>query len=163
MEAPDQRIRGGPVRGRATEAPPRPDATRQGPEDPPAQRPPWRVEGAPKPAGDGPARPDWRRVAGRTWWLILLLLIVNWIVASALMAPSRTTVSYTFFREQVHGRQRRRDHLDRRHHRGRASARRRSTRRTTGDAKDVTEFTTQRPAFADDGLTELLLREGRRR
>ena len=156
MEAPDQRIRGGPVRGRATEAPPRPDATRQGPEDPPAQRPPWRVEGAPKPAGDGPARPDWRRVAGRTWWLILLLLIVNWIVASALMAPSRTTVSYTFFREQVSA--------------GNV-AEITSTGDTiegafrapakyppdTGDAKDVTQFSTQRPAFADDGLTDLLL------
>ena len=147
------------IGGRATEAPPRPE-TPAAPQQPPARptdRPPWKVEGAPQPpGGDGGGKPDWRRAARRTWWLILLLFVVNWIVASTLMAPSRTTVSYTFFRQQVQA--------------GTVSEIT-STGDTiegtfkspvkyppgSGDAKDVTEFTTQRPSFGDDGLTELLL------
>jgi cell division protease FtsH len=140
------------IAGRVTEAPPRPEAP------PPAKqgdRPPWKVEGAPQQPGDA-GRPDWRRVGRRTWWLVLLALVVNWIIASTLMGPSRTTVSYTFFRQQVQA--------------GNVSEVT-STGDTiegtfktaakyppnTGDAKDVTDFTTQRPSFGDDGLTDLLL------
>ncbi len=57
------------------------------------------------------------------------------------------------------GRQRQRDHLDRRHHRGHVQGARSKYPPDDGDAKDVTDFTTQRPAFGDDGLTELLLEE----
>ena len=150
----------GTIGGKATEAPPRPEGTQQRPPDQqPGARPPWKVEGAPRqPDGERPNRPDWLRVIRRVWWIVLLALVVNWIVASAVMAPSRTTVSYTFFREQVQA--------------GNV-AEITSTGDTiegtfrrpakyppdSPDAKEVTEFTTQRPAFADDGLTELLLRE----
>ena len=49
------------------------------------------------PAGDG-ARRNWLR----WWWPLILLLLVNWVVSSVLLAPAaRTTVSYTFFLEQV--------------------------------------------------------------
>jgi cell division protease FtsH len=155
----DRAVGDGAVGGRVTEAPPRPEGTQQRPpEQQPGARPPWKVEGAPKPDGDRPNRPDWPRIVRRIWWLVLLALVVNWIVASMLMAPSRTTVSYTFFRQQVQA--------------GNVSEVT-STGDTiegtfrnpakyppdTGDAKDVTSFTTQRPAFADDGLTELLLRQ----
>jgi cell division protease FtsH len=148
------------IAGRATEAPPRPGtplrpADRPNDRDQPAERPPWKVEGAP-PSPGGPGKPNWARAFRRTWWLILLALVVNWIIAGTLMGTSRTTVSYTFFRAQV-------------------TAGNVSEVTTTGDniqgvfrnvvkyppndgnAKDVTNFTTVRPSFGDDGLTTLLL------
>jgi len=145
------------VGGRATEAPPRPEGTQQRPPDRPADHPPWKVEGAPKPAG-GPEKPDWRRMARRSWWLVLLLLLVNWIVASAVLTPDRATVSYTFFREQVQagnvaeitstG-----DSIE--------GTFRRPVKYPPDDqnAEEVTRFTTVRPAFADDRLTELLFQQ----
>jgi cell division protease FtsH len=150
------------IAGRATEAPPRPGSPprandRPGDRDRPADRPPWKVEGGP-PAGGGPDgnKPNWGRIARRTWWLVLLALVVNWIIASTLMGTSRTTVSYTFFRDQVQA--------------GNVSEVT-STGDTIegqfgkpvkyppndGNAKDATDFTTQRPSFGDDGLTQLLL------
>jgi cell division protease FtsH len=147
------------IGGRATEAPPRPEETQQRPADRPADRPPWKVEGAPRPpGGDGPEKPDWRRAARRSWWLVLALLLVNWIVASAVLTPDRATVSYTLFRQQVQA--------------GNV-AEITSTgdtiegtfRKPVGyppgsqDAKQVTQFTTVRPAFADDQLTELLFQQ----
>ena len=148
------------IAGRATEAPPRPGAPPR-PSDRPADRvdqpPPWKVEGGPPAAGTpSPTKPNWGKVLRRTWWLILLALVVNWIIASTLMGTSRTTVSYTAFRAQV-------------------SAGNVSEVTSTGDtiegtfrsqvrypaddtkAKDVTDFTTERPSFGDDGLTQLLL------
>jgi cell division protease FtsH len=150
------------IAGRATEAPPRPPSPPRPPErqtgDRPADRPPWKVEGAP-PSGPGEAdagKPNWGRVFRRTWWLIVLALIVNWIIASTIMGTTRTTVSYTFFRDQVQA--------------GNVSevtstgdtiegAFRKAAKYppNDGNAKDVTDFTTQRPAFGDDGLTQLLL------
>jgi cell division protease FtsH len=148
------------IAGRATEAPPRPGipqrpVDRPNDRDQPAERPPWKVEGAP-PAPGGPGKPNWARAFRRTWWLILLALVVNWIIAGTLMGTSRTTVSYTFFRAQVQA--------------GNVSEVT-STGDTiegvfrapakyppdNGDAKDVTNFTTVRPSFGDDGLTDLLL------
>ena len=151
------------IAGRVTEAPPRPGSPprppdRAGDRDRAAERPPWKVEGAPPsgPGGSDASKPNWGRVFRRTWWLIALALIVNWIIASTLMGTTRTTVSYTFFRDQVQA--------------GNVTEVT-STGDTIegefrnaakyppndGNAKDVTDFTTQRPAFGDDGLTQLLL------
>ena len=151
------------IAGRATEAPPRPGSPprpsdRPADPDRPADRPPWKVEGAPPagPGGPDTTKPNWGRVIRRTWWLVLLALVVNWIIASTLMGTSRTTVSYTFFRDQVQA--------------GNVSevtstgdtiegAFRKAAKYppNDGNAKDVTDFTTQRPSFGDDGLTQLLL------
>ena len=79
---------------------------------------PWRVEGTPGQTPPG-RRPNWSRL----WWLLLALLVVNWIVASLMLGPApRTKVSYTFFTTQVDCGQRQGDHLDRGHDRGRVQA-----------------------------------------
>jgi cell division protease FtsH len=142
----------------ATEAPPRPpDSDQHRPGERGEERRPWRVEGAPPaPSGGRGKPPEWLRILRRLWWVILLALVVNYIFAGVLLSPQRTTVSYTFFRQQV-------------------QAGNVAEVTSTGDtiqgqvrnpvayppgdpkAKQVTKFTTQRPAFADDGLIELLL------
>jgi cell division protease FtsH len=119
-------------------------------------RPPWRVEGARTPDGERPTPPQWSRIFRRLWWVILIVLVVNWLFASAMLGPKRTTVSYTFFRQQVQA--------------GNVKEITSTGDSIQGDfrtaaayppgekdAKQVTEFTTQRPAFADDALVQLLL------
>ncbi|MEN3361133.1 MAG: cell division protease FtsH [Mycobacteriales bacterium] len=138
----------------APEAPPRGSDTDQHRGD---ERRPWRVEGAPPAPGNGKSgRPDWMRLVRRLWWVIALALLINYVFASVLLSPQRTAVSYTFFRQQ-------------------AQAGNVAEITSTGDTiqgqfrtavayppdsqktSQVTKFTTQRPAFADDGLIELLL------
>jgi cell division protease FtsH len=117
------------------------------------QRSSWRVEGArqEQPAG-GKGR--WPRLRG-VWWIVIALLVVNWVVSSLLLRPpSHTQVPYTFFRAQVEV--------------GNVTA-----VTATGDAirgsfqtsvryppggkgQEVIQFNTHRPAFADDNLFDLL-------
>src|SRR5439155_1044193 len=52
------------------------DRLRRDPAPPPA--PPWRVEGVSKPPG---RRPNWFRL----WWIVLAVLVVNWIISSLLL------------------------------------------------------------------------------
>ena len=125
-------------------------ADRQGP-------PPWRVEGAPpghdSPAGPKPPRPAWQRFG----WMLVLLLALNWIISSFLLAPpTRTAVSYTFFLTQVQavnvaqitstG-----DTIE-------GAFTKAASYTPTGETKSeqVTRFTTQRPSFADDNLFAML-------
>jgi cell division protease FtsH len=93
-------------------------------------------------------RPGWSRF----WWLLIALLLVNWVVASLMLgAAPRTNVSYTFFAAQVDA----------------ANVKEiTSTGDTiegelkqkvayppdTPDAEQVDRFTTQRPSFATDDL-----------
>jgi cell division protease FtsH len=124
----------------------------------PAAKPPWRVEGmGGDPAPDGrPARSPWARF----WWLLIVLLAVNWIISSLLLGPSpRDTVSYTFFTQQVSA--------------GNV-AEVTSTAETIegsfkkavsytpqgGKAEQVERFTTQRPTFAQDDLFQQLQSHG---
>src|SRR3954447_17306386 len=123
---------------------------------PPAQnhRPhPWRVEGAPPDHNQTPEPPKQRPAWFRFGWMLLVLLAINWIISSVLLAPpSRTAVSYTFFLTQV-------------------QAVNVSEITSTGDtiegqfgkkvaytpsgetkSAEVERFTTQRPSFADDNL-----------
>src|SRR5512132_2962197 len=64
-------------------------------------RVPWRVEGARRSGGDtGPERP--RLFGPRFWWILLGLLVLNWVLSVLLVrAPERTEVPYTLFRAQV--------------------------------------------------------------
>jgi cell division protease FtsH len=117
--------------------------------------PPWRVEGTDGQNGSS-GRGNWSRM----WWLLLVILVLNWIISSALLAPApRVTVAYTFFLGQV-------------------DARNVATITSTGEmiegsfknatsytpqggsAQQVTRFTTQRPAFATDDLFQKLQSTG---
>jgi hypothetical protein len=48
----------------------------------PKSPPPWRVEGA-----DGKDRQGKRVSGSRFWWLLVLMLVVNWIITSLLLLP----------------------------------------------------------------------------
>jgi cell division protease FtsH len=121
----------------------------------PPPPPPWRVEGAPrqKPSGQ---RPNWSRF----WWLLLALLVVNWIVSSLVLGPpARTKVSYTFFTTQV-------DAGNVKEITSTADTiegvfkRKVAYPPDTKDATQVDRFTTQRPSFADDDLFKRLQSAG---
>ncbi|MGZ4271701.1 MAG: ATP-dependent zinc metalloprotease FtsH [Solirubrobacteraceae bacterium] len=129
--------------------------------EPPTPAPPkhpWRVEGArdpSKPAG-APSRPPHRM--GRFWLILLVFLILNWVVALSIRptTPARVTVPYSYFRQQVEV--------------GNVAEVSSQGDKIQGDFRAAihypksssparTQFSTQRPAFADDQLLQLLLNE----
>jgi cell division protease FtsH len=104
----------------------------------------------------------WTRRAGsmpggnRFWIVLLVLLVLNYVIAGqASNGPSRLSVPYSFFRAEV----------------GKGNVTEvTSTGDTiegvfkhaaapTKDDKPSTDFKTERPAFADDGLIDLLLQK----
>ncbi len=120
--------------------------------------PPWRVEGMPKGRQEQKGgRPNWTRFL----WIMAGLLILNWLLASALVSAARPTVSYSFFMAQV-------------------NANNVQTVTSTGDTiqgtlrhqaayppatpssqqTEVTQFTTERPAWANDNLEQKLAANG---
>ena len=123
----------------------------------PGRPAPWRVEGMPDRTSGAAGQ---RAGRGSFWLWIVGFFVINWIVMSVFLAPpSRTTVSYTFFTDQL-------------------NAGNVQTVTSTGDAiqgefkKDVAYrpdskkaaqvslFTTQRPSFADDKLFTTLGAKG---
>jgi hypothetical protein len=125
--------------------------------------PPWRVEGAP-PGGGGDAskrRPAWMRFG----WMLLILLALNWIISSFLLAPpARTAVSYTFFLTQVQAK-----NISEITSTGdtiegdftkKAAYTPTSTNGETAKTVQVDRFTTQRPSFANDNLFAMLQANG---
>ena len=133
---------------------PRRQAEREAPresEDPS----PWRVEGR-KP--EAPARrPLWR---ARSFWLVLIvLLVVNYVVGAA-TAPGdgHVGVPYSFFRSQVQAGsvadvESKGDEIQ-------GSFRKEVRYPQSGQGKEVKRFQTVRPSLGDDGLLTLLLDKG---
>jgi cell division protease FtsH len=123
---------------------------------------PWRVEGAPKSGEDKPAEPvrRFRPPGGRGFWIALLVLLgINWLVASQVNKPTtRIDVPYTVFRAEVE----------------RSNVKEISTRGDTiqgvfrhhvrypprQGGKSSTRFQTVRPSFGNDGLLQLLIAKG---
>ena len=113
----------------------------------------FRVEGVPEPKH--PPKPPARMPGGRRFWLVLLALLVANLVIGQVIAnhPSRESVPYSYFRQQV-------------------QAGNVSEVTSTGDTiqgtfkkaakppdtggKASSRFQTERPAFADDSLLDLL-------
>ncbi len=121
---------------------------------------PWRVEGAPQ-GGPGPNSPKRRPAWLRFGWMLLVLLALNWIISSFLLAPApRTPVSYTFFLTQVRSANvaditSTGDTIE-------GTFTRKTSYTPTGSktAEQVDRFTTQRPSFADDNLFAQLQANG---
>jgi cell division protease FtsH len=115
--------------------------------------PPWRVEGMP---GSAQASGDPRRDRSWFWWVLLGALVANWLISGALLAPpERVKVSYTFFVQQVDA-----GNVTDITTRGDAieGSFQRPAPYPAGrqDAPRVGRFTTVRPAWADDGLSQKL-------
>jgi cell division protease FtsH len=91
----------------------------------------------------------------RFWWILIGLLALNWFVVSLIPdRASRIDVPYTVFREQVQA-----GNVSEVTSRGdtiQGTFKREVTYPEGSDTKD-TEFETERPAFADDGLLQLLI------
>ena len=113
-----------------------------GPTRPGGRQRPWKVEGVPP---DHPAHPDnagdddrkrqgfWSTSPSWVRWLLVVLLLLNWLAMTSLLRePERTEIPYSLFWKQVQ----------------------------SGNVDEVTDFTTQRPVFADDNLTEVLIDKG---
>jgi cell division protease FtsH len=124
--------------------------------------PPWKVEGHPD--GDqrsNPNPPNPRPAWMRFGWMLLVLLALNWVVSSFLLAPpARTPVSYTFFLTQVDAKNvadvtSTGDTIE-----GTFTKKAAYTPVDSKTAVQVDRFTTQRPSFADDTLFAKLLANG---
>jgi len=128
------------------------------------RRVPWRVEGE-RPASDqidGPRKdsPPLRRP--RFWWVLLVLLVLNWVISAVFLRPSAPTeVPYSFFRAQVQAGNvvevtAVEDAIDGRFKDPVRPPTVPGTDENSG-RKPLTEFSTHRPGFAnDDKLFDLL-------
>jgi cell division protease FtsH len=120
-----------------------------------ASPPPWRVEGlSGKEHDERGSRPGWPRF----WWVLLGLLIVNWILTSVLMSAARPAVPYTFFLHQVNA-----GNVQQVNATGNTiqGTFRHQVRYPPGaNARPVQQFTTERPAFASDNLFQRLQATG---
>ena len=91
---------------------------------------------------------------------MVVLLLVNWLVSSALLSPqSRTKISYTFFTQQVQKGNVKQvtstgDTIE-------GTLRKQTSYPASGSSgKRITRFSTQRPTFANDNLLATLERKG---
>ena len=120
---------------------------------------PWRVEGLGHRQDTNTTSGGTRRGKGDWWrWLLVLLLLLplNWVLASNLTGPDQTVVTYTFFRGQVDAGNVAvvtavEDHITGSFKSGVAYT------PEGGTATQVKDFSTYRPSFADDNLVQLLL------
>ncbi|MEO8687751.1 MAG: ATP-dependent zinc metalloprotease FtsH [Solirubrobacteraceae bacterium] len=122
----------------------------------PQERTPWRVEGARETPDKGP--PASRMPGGRhLLWIVVAMLALNWVIASrASVDHQRITVPYSYFRQQALV-----------NNIAEVSSKdetiegkfRRNVRYPAGKKGRLTHlFKTERPAFADDAIFGLLLR-----
>jgi cell division protease FtsH len=122
------------------------------------QPPPWRVEGVPDNKGrdrEG-GSPNWRRFL----WILLALLLLNWLLGALLMAVAgRTTVSYTYFLTQVNANNVQSITSTGDSIQGTFRHQVRYTSQSTG-TQEVQQFATQRPTFANDNLFQRLQANG---
>jgi len=119
--------------------------------------PPWRVEGLPdqekQQLGGGGGSWSW------FWWTMAGLLVLNWILSSALLgAASQAAVSYTFFLGQVNA-------GNVQQVTSTANTLQGTFRREVGyppgkNARQVGAFTTERPTYANDQLFQELQARG---
>ncbi|MUH52746.1 MAG: hypothetical protein F2789_16235, partial [Actinobacteria bacterium] len=118
--------------------------------------PRWRDDSSrPAPGGDGQASPrHWLNVR-RLAWIVVIAIAVNWFVASMLFRePSHTSISYSSFRSQVSA-----DNIAEITSVGGSitGTLRAAIAYPPDSTTKVTDFATERPAYADDHLLDALL------
>ncbi|MFL6111760.1 MAG: ATP-dependent zinc metalloprotease FtsH, partial [Catenulispora sp.] len=102
-------------------------------------------------------RPPWLRFG----WMLLVLLALNWIISSVLLAPApRTAVAYTFFLSQVDARNVAEITSTGDMIQGTFTKKTAYTPAGSKTAEQVDRFTTQRPTFAQDDLFAKLQANG---
>ncbi len=120
---------------------------------------PWRVEGHPDHEREQqPKPPMLPPPMRRFWWLVIALFALNFVLSFALSGkPARTSIPYSLFYKQVQ--------------QGNVSEISSKGEEIQGDfkkvvrypagknAKDIDKFQTVRPAFGDDGLANLLIKQ----
>ncbi|HEX6247868.1 MAG TPA: ATP-dependent zinc metalloprotease FtsH [Nocardioidaceae bacterium] len=150
--------------------PPRGGDREHDPEDrhrPGSRHRPWRVEGLPP---DHPLHPEneppqerrgfWATAPGWLRWLLIGLLLLNWVVMSSLLSPpEQTQLPYSVFWAQVEA-----DNVEEitATEDQIAGTFKNEVTYPPGEdtATEVTEFVTQRPTFADDDLVGQLIDKG---
>ncbi|MFL5826680.1 MAG: ATP-dependent zinc metalloprotease FtsH [Thermoleophilaceae bacterium] len=121
---------------------------------------PWRVEGHPDESGRPATRqPRWRPPGGRWFWPILFgLLAVNFALSlTTTRGPTRISVPYTFFRQEVaQGNVKeitsQRDKIQ--------GTFKQNVKYPPDKGETSTKFKTVKPAFDDPGLLQLLISKG---
>jgi cell division protease FtsH len=151
----------GPKRARRAMAQPTEPTKERGQRRPSDEGPTWRVEGA----RPGSERPQDGRVGGmrppggrRFWWFLLGLLVLNWLVVYLVPEQDkRLEVPYTVFRQEVEE-----GNVEEVTSRGDTiqGVFEKPVTYPAGESGETsTDFQTERPAFADDELFQLLVRE----
>ena len=133
------------------------------PATPPPAPPPPRPDGTPPtPSGQGPggAPTRFRPPGGAAfWWVLVALLAINFFVVSLIPdRESRLTVPYTTFRAQVEA-----SNVSEVTSKGdtiQGTFKKAVTYPPGKDGKSNTLFQTQRPAFGDDSLLQLMISKG---
>jgi cell division protease FtsH len=137
-----------------------PDTQQRPGRQPGQQEPkPWRVEGHPEHDQQQQPRPPMLPPSMRRfWWIVIALFALNFVLSLALSGkPARTSIPYSLFYKQVQ--------------QGNVSEISSKGEEIQGDfkkivkypagknAKDIDKFQTVRPAFGDDGLANLLIKQ----
>jgi cell division protease FtsH len=127
------------------------------PRKPVSGPPGWRVEGGPPPKERGDIAQRFRPPTGRRfWWIVLALLVVNWLIVSQMPSEEgRLEVPYTLFRAQVE--QGNVVEVTSRGDTIQGVFKKPVRYPATGNGETNDKFETERPAFADDDLLRLLV------
>lgn len=131
---------------------------RQGEQPSPREHSPWRVEGGRRPQGTGNEQPPRRGLPGwgAIWLIVVVMFTINWIVAAqSEKAAQRPMVPYSYFRAQAQGGNvtsvsSTGEMID-------GSFRHPVNNPSASHHQTVRLFMTERPAFADDQLLQILL------
>lgn len=134
-----------------------PRTTDNGSSEPPSPTPPpWKVEGAPSSHDTPPAKPPQNPMRRPRWWLVLLAAFaLNWLLASLFLdQPTITTINYTRFRTELDA-----GNVKTVSSKG-DTIQGELTTPIDIDGAQVTDFTTERPSFAEDNLLQILSDKG---
>jgi cell division protease FtsH len=120
---------------------------------------PWRVEGHPEHDREQQPRPPMvPPPMRRFWWIVIALFALNFVLSFALTGkPARTSIPYSLFYKQVQ--QGNVSEISSKGEEIQGDFKKVVKYPAGKDAKDIDKFQTVRPAFGDDGLANLLIKQ----